>query len=262
MVCLLAVAHAGVELVQHACLGRAVLGRDDGRGRGDVLERLRDAGAPRDVGLDRRPDAAVRLAARHAAAVGADVDVLAVEREVVLGVARAEREGPGSVLRARLDHAAAGILATVEARSTSAPCSSRTSRARCEWNLTPTCSSTSRVASWIWRTSSGGEQLEPEAPADVQRVCVGHGVLLSEDAGLGPRGGSRRGRGRGRRGTRAAATRGSRGPSPPPGSPGWARRRPASARRCRLSPRRARQSSRTWARVCRRRGSRRRNPCA
>ena len=59
----------------------------------------------------------------------------------------------GAVLIAR-STTAAGIFATVVSRSTVAPFASSTSRAFCEWNLTPTFSITSSVASWICRTSS------------------------------------------------------------------------------------------------------------
>ena len=70
-----------------------------------------------------------------------------------------------------------GILATVVSRSTVAPCSSSTSRAFCEWNMTPTFSMTSRVDSWICLISSALEQLELDPLADVAAVCVGQGVL-------------------------------------------------------------------------------------
>ena len=87
------VAHAGVELVKHAALDRAVLGAHHGRGGRDVVERLHDAGAVLEVFLARRAHhAGGRVAVEHAAAVGGDVEVLAVERQVVLGRAAAERE--------------------------------------------------------------------------------------------------------------------------------------------------------------------------
>ena len=92
MLCFSRVAHAGVELVQHARLGRAVLGADHGARGADVVERLHDLGAVGEVLLDGAADLArLRVAGEDAAAVGADVDVLAVERQVVLGVAGAER---------------------------------------------------------------------------------------------------------------------------------------------------------------------------
>ena len=53
---------------------------------------------------------------------------------------------------------AAGIFATVDSRSTVAPFASSTSRAFWLWNLTPTVSITSSVASWICRTSSASSR--------------------------------------------------------------------------------------------------------
>jgi hypothetical protein len=92
-VVLLAAPHAGVELVQHARLDGAVLGADHGARGADVVERLHDLGAVLEVFLARRAHlAGGRVAVEDAAAVRADVDVLAVQRQVVLGVAGAERE--------------------------------------------------------------------------------------------------------------------------------------------------------------------------
>ncbi len=69
--------------------------RTSGRGRRDVVESLHDARRGGHVGLGRRAHAAVVLAHEGRAAVAGDVGVLAVERQVVVGRAAAEREGVG-----------------------------------------------------------------------------------------------------------------------------------------------------------------------
>ncbi len=72
--------------------GRVLRGHE-GRGGGEVVEALDDARGVVDVLLDALAHGAVGLAHPGGAAVGGQVGVLAVDGEVELGLAAAEREG-------------------------------------------------------------------------------------------------------------------------------------------------------------------------
>jgi hypothetical protein len=85
---------ARVELVEDARALRAVLGRHDRRRDRDVVEAVREARGVAHVVFDRRAHRAVRLAHCDGAPVDGEVRVLAVQRQVVLGLAGAERERP------------------------------------------------------------------------------------------------------------------------------------------------------------------------
>ena len=98
-------AHAGVELVQDAALLGRVLRGHEGRGGGEVVEALDDARRLVHVLLDALAHGAVGLAHHGGAAVGGQVRVLAVERQVELGVAAAEREGARQGRERLLDRA-------------------------------------------------------------------------------------------------------------------------------------------------------------
>ena len=124
-------AHAGVELVQHARLDGAVLGRHECRGGGDVVEPLNDLGRRAHVGLGRGAHRAVVLAHEGGAAVRGDVGVLAVERQVERRRAAAEREAVGQGGQGALDELGRQ-LGDGRLVVDLAPASASTSRARFE----------------------------------------------------------------------------------------------------------------------------------